>query len=518
MSTSLSSSLPRFVSHSPIFVSNARFFLCTSGFFAGVAFYSVHPFGLSFSFLCICLALIALVLRSVFSIPLFILLLSFSVGTVRMGFADISTPRSSDFSTYFGRQILIEGDIVSDPERRGTTLRAVLEVSSLDGQECEGVRILGIFDAASRLSYGDRLSLRGILQTPEAFETDNGRVFEYEKYLRKDGIIAILRNPTLLEREEAPLSLRGSLFSLKNLFKKNLEQMFPEPQAGLLKGMLLGERDALPSDLTDSFIRAGLIHIVVLSGYNVSLVAETLMKVFSFLPRAGNLLVGSVSVILFVVMVGAPATAVRAGIMALLIVLARALRRPQALLRGLLLAGMGMVLWNPFILVFDPSFQLSFLATLGLILFGPLFEARLLFIPERMALRGIAAATLATQVMVLPALLYMSGIFSVFSLPANILALVAVPASMLFGFMGAIFAPFFFLAIIPSAVATAFLSYILFVADFTAALPGSSFVVRDMPLAVVFLLYIFIAGAFYLVKRKDATKAWPSPRSRVQPI
>lgn len=486
--------------------------LFTAGLFSGVAILSFLPLGFPFVILC---ALLGVVVLFVFpgraALFIFVFLLSFSLGTARMGLADARMPRASDLSGFFDRHAVLVGTIVSDPERNGATRRARVDVQTLNGADIEPVRVLVLFDAAQQVAYGDRVALSGTLARPRSFETENGRLFDYESYLRKDGVIAILRDPSVELVELAPLSLRSLLFSWKHVFIAQSDKVFPEPQNGLLKGILLGERDALPPDLKEVFIKAGLIHIVVLSGYNVSLVADTLMKLFSLiprLPRAGSLIAGSVAIVLFVVMVGAPATAVRAGTMALLIVLARALKRPRVLLRGLLLAGLLMVLWNPFVLAFDPSFQLSFLATLGLALFSSPIETRLTFLPARFGVRGIAAATLATQFIVLPALLHMSGVVSLVALPANLLALVAVPFSMLFGFLGTLFSPLPFLSFVPATLATLFLSYVLAVAKFATALPGSSFLIREFPLWLVFLLYGLIACGVLTVhaKRKRARR------------
>ncbi len=471
-----------------------------AGLFAGVTLYSFFPLGWSFPVWCALLALVLLFI-SPRDLSVFLFFITLALGSARMGLAEESLPPPSQLADVLGRQQVIEGRVVSDPERKGEMLRAIVEVKTVGGHRYEKVKALGVFDSAERISYGDILTLRGTLIRPENFETDSGRIFDYENYLRKDGITALVLHSRITEIESQS-TLRGALFSLKRLFERQLERAFPEPDGGLLRGMLLGERDALSPELKDSFIRAGLIHIVVLSGYNVSLVAETLMRLFSFLPRIGNLVVGSLSVILFVLMVGAPATAIRAGIMALLIVLARALNRPRALLRGLFIAGVGMVLWNPFILAFDPSFQLSFLATLGLLVLGPPIESRLSFLTEKLGLRAIAAATISTQILVLPALLYMSGILSFVSLPANLLALIAVPLAMLLGFIGSLLAPVEFLALIPGMLGTLILSYIIAVAETAASIPWSSLLIPRMPVWSVLLSCLVIASYVVYMKRK----------------
>ncbi len=477
------------------------FLASIGGLFAGVALYSFFPLGWSFPLWCTLLAL-ALLLVSPRSLPIFLFFIALGLGAARMGLAEESLPPSSQLADMLGRQQAIEGRVVSDPERREQTLRIVIGADKIGERDIPRIRILAIFDSAEVSEYGDKIVVRGVLEEPESFETESGRTFNYEMYLRKDGISALLRNPAVLSSESSS-SLRGALYSFKEKLEEGIGRIVPEPGGGLLKGMLLGERDALPEDLKEGFIQAGLIHIVVLSGYNVSLVAGVLMKTFSFLPRVSNLFVGAGAIALFVLMVGAPATAVRAGLMALLIVLAQALQRPRAILRGLLLAGGAMVLWNPYTLAFDPSFQLSFLATLGLILLGPWFESKLVFLPARFGLRSIGAATLSTQALVLPTLLYMSGNLSLVSLPANLLALTAVPFAMFFGFSAAALSFLPLLPVLPGSLATVFLSYIIAVAEIAAAVPYGSFLVRGVPLWGILCAYaLIIPGAFILAQKE----------------
>src|SRR3989344_9552327 len=139
-----------------------------------------------------------------------------------------------------------------------------------------------------------------------------------------------------------------------------------------MEGMLLGERRGMPEEVTQSFILAGLIHIVVLSGYNISIVAEQVLRFFNLIARKRvALALGAVAIVLFVIMVGAGATALRAGVMGLIAILARVLNRPAAALRALAVAVFCMVLVNPATLLYDPSFVLSVLATFGLVTLSP---------------------------------------------------------------------------------------------------------------------------------------------------
>ncbi len=161
--------------------------------------------------------------------------------------------------------------------------------------------------------------------------------------------------------------------------------------------------------------------------------------------------------------------------MASISILGKATGRVYLALRALAFVATSMLLWNPYLLLFDVGFQLSVIATWGLITLSPIVASYIRFVPERFGFKEILSATLATQIAVLPLLLYQSGTFSVVSLPANILSLVVVPWAMLFsavaGMLGALFG---FFAIPLALPAYALLSYIIFIADTFASLPFAS--------------------------------------------
>ncbi len=389
-----------------------------------------------------------------------------------------------------GSTALVTGRLLQDPERRSTSLHAVVAVDKVNGEPARGA-MLALLPPEQVLSYGDRIEVRGFLEAPQAFETNGGRLFDYPGYLRAKGISAVMRYAVIRSQQAGPWSLRGALFSLKHSFERSLERTFTEPQASLLEGLLLGEKHGLTEDLTDAFVRSGLIHVVVLSGYNIAIVASAILYLFSFLPATLSAAMGGASVVLFALMTGGGAATVRACVMALIAILARYVGRPAAALRALALAAAGMALWNPLAMLFDTGFILSVLATFGLITLSPYFEQRLAFLPERLGLRSIAASTLAVQLYVLPALLYFTGVLSLVSLPANILALPAVSLAMLFGFSSALanFASAY-LALPPAFMGELFLRWMIFVAEAAAAVPWGAGIVPAFP--------AWLAGAAYV--------------------
>jgi len=184
------------------------------------------------------------------------------------------------------------------------------------------------------------------------------------------------------------------------------------------------------------------------------------------------------------------ATVVRASFMALLVLLARATGRTYAITRALFIAGFFMILHNPKILVFDSSFQLSFTATIGLIYVAPKIEQYFKLVPTRWQLREFATATVATQLLVLPMILYKMGDLSLVALPVNLLILASIPITMLFGFLTGIIGFMSTFLSLPFAFVTyALLTYQLKVVDLFASLPFASLHVNSFPLWGALLLY-----------------------------
>jgi len=403
----------------------------------------------------------------------------------------IQQERAQEILVFVGETVKVEGVVVNDPERRETSLHAYVAVRGVDGVPSSG-GVLAILPRDTRVSYGDVVIVRGKVSLPENFETDTGREFDYKNYLRVRGVTALMRYADVVAVEDGGWSVKKSLYTLKHSFEASLEKIFPEPHVSLLEGILLGARRGIPDDLTAAFVVAGLIHVVVLSGYNISIVAEAMLRALSFLPRRYGFFIGCAMMILFALMTGAGATTVRATIMGLIALLARYLNRPTAALRALVLAGVVMVLWNPLVLLYDISFILSMLATFGLITLSPWVEKKLPPFFDRVPnIKSIAASTIAVQIFILPALLYFTGVLSFLALPANILALPVVPLVMLLGFVSGLLGLVHpALAVLPAVVAHALLEWMMTVATAVAAIPFSATIVTEFSVWIAVAVYV----------------------------
>lgn len=404
-----------------------------------------------------------------------------------------------------GQTVVVRGLVSDEPDMRESQTRLTVSLREA-GEEALPVKTKALVTTSLHTSfqYGDWIEIRGKLERPENFtNAETGREVDYVNFLAKEGIRYEFFRPTiiLLERGQGNY-IKEKLFALKHAFVGKLSASIKEPESSLLGGLLLGTKQSLGKDLLEDFRKAGVIHIVVLSGYNITIVAEAVMKFFgSIFSRVASMSFGAVSIILFAIMTGASATVVRASIMALLVILARSTRRTYQITRALLFAGFLMVLHNPKILVFDTSFQLSFLATVALIYVSPFVEKKLSWLTERWKIREVVTATVATQVFVLPFILYKIGEISIVALPVNLLVLFFVPMMMFFGFLTGVFGFFGTTIAAPFAFITyGLLAYALFVVEWFASLPFAAMAVPSFPLWLMLALYatygIFLAKAW----------------------
>ena len=417
----------------------------------------------------------------------------FGCGILRTDFAEMGF-REDVLQNVLGQRAVFESVVVEEPDVRDTVVRLTVETKKVRGNNMLFTvheRVLVTLPLYPRFQYGDKVSLNGVLEKPDNFKTDLGREFDYVGYLKKDGIKYQMFQPkvTLMESGQGNF-VKAKLFEIKNNFLSKIEDVLPEPYAALLGGLTVGVKQSLGKNLLDDLQTTGVVHMVVLSGYNVTIVAAGLMSIFSFLPIILKMGMGIFGIILFTIMTGAGATVVRASIMATLIVVGKALGREIDLFRLLAIAAFFMILQNPYIVVFDPSFQLSFMATLGLFLVTPLFEKRLSFVPEKFGLREVMTATIATQIFVLPLLIYMTGRISLVALVVNLLVLLPIPLTMLLGFLSGIFGFISrILSFMFAFVAYIFLWYEIAVVEFFAKIPFASVAVVSLPLYFVFLWY-----------------------------
>lgn len=508
-------------------------FLFFLGFTSGIAIRSFLDFGIAFSVFILLLGVIFYLVK--FSLRAFsfsyliyisIFLVALGLGMIRFDIADLNKGTVA-LDAQINKRVVLEGIVVDEPDVRETHTKLTVEIiyrpedivfssdphrphpseKTISSGLSDTSKLLVITEHHPEFLYGDKVVLTGELQKPKNFQPqDNiGRTFDYIAYLAKDGIFYQMFYPEIeLVVHGQGNKIKETIFSFKRKLLENVTHVIPEPHASLAGGITLGTKQSLGKELLDDFRKTGIIHIVVLSGYNISIVAEAVARIATFAPKLLGSALSVFTILAFAIMTGAGATVVRASIMALLVLLARTTGRVYEITIALFVAAFFMILYNPKILIFDASFQLSFLATLGLIYLAPNLERFFGWLPTKWQFREFATATIAAQLAVLPLLLYMMGELSIVSFVVNLLILPIVPITMLFVFLTSVTGFLYSIISLPFAyVSYALLEYQLKIVDIFSSLSFASVTVPYFPFMIMLGMYgVYGFGIYFIHKNK----------------
>lgn len=455
----------------------------------------------------------------------FILLTGLCLGAVRY---QMSVPKFDAFHIAFYNDreydLLITGTLAEPPDYRDNYTNLRLTVTGVDTGDRE-VPVSGLILA--RVSnnqvfhYGDILRLRGKLKTPPENED-----FSYRDYLAAQHIHSYMSSAevTILPGNGGnPFST--TLYALKDKALTNIYRLFPDPESSLMAGILLGVDTGLTDDLQQAFKDTGTAHIIAISGFNISIIAGLFVTFFSkFLgPRRGAVL-AILGIAFYTILVGADAAVVRAALMGGLALFAKQVGRRQFALNTLLAVALLMCLWNP-LYVWDVGFQLSFFATLGLILYADPFSQfanRIIikYFPASAAEKSaelfseFVLLTLAAQVTTIPIMAYHFQRISLVSFIANPFILPPQPAVMILGGLAVLLSLIWLpLGQIAAWVAWPFVVYTIRMVELFDRVPhGTIFLGK---LSVWFVIAIY-AVLFSVTFGADRLKEWFQSMKRDQ--
>lgn len=484
------------------------------GFIGGIALGSFIPTSIGIFIILFLVLLIVFVYkffvdevnRKKLNIVIF-LLLGVLCGTGRIHFSNLN--EESKLTKYVGQKIEVVGIVVGEPDVRESNTKLTVglrEIHTNDTVVKIREKILVTVPIYPEYKYGDKVKLSVTLVEPTEIENE-GRVFDYKGYLRVRGIWYISRYTKIeyIDGDHGSI-IKDLLFKIKHSFTESINNSLPEPESSLLAGLLLGTKQSLGKELLSEFQKTGVSHIVVLSGYNIAIVAGSIMAFFKFLPKNLSFGFGAIGIVLFTILSGGGASATRAAIMVLVALFAKKMNRDYKVSRVFGFTIVLMLAPNPLLLAFDPSFQLSVLATIGLIFVSPFITPYLQWVTERFGLREIVSSTIATQITVLPYLVYNMGILSLVSLPVNILILGTIPLTMFLGFITGILGLIsIYLSFIPAMLTYVFLWYQLTVVHIGAGVPFGALVLPSFSPIVLVVIYGFILSILLFIKKKKGT-------------
>jgi competence protein ComEC len=335
--------------------------------------------------------------------------------------------------------VSVRGFVSAAPSVRATYTQLEVQAEEVERQGArhvvQGKMVLNV-PSTPRWQYGDRLIITGALETPPIYPD-----FSYREYLAGRGVHSLMTRPRLaaLEGTQGSAAWRA-LLAAQDSLRGVIEAILPQPEAGLLNGILLGLGHTLPDDVNDAFRAAGLTHLLVVSGYNLSLMAQAALLLNRHLLRRWAALWASLAaVLLYAALVGPTPPVERAALMGGLFILAQLVGRRAHALTSLAMASLVVTAVNP-LLLWGSSLQLSFAATVALIAVEPPLARWLLAragasdAPSwKRSLAAFFLTTVVAQMVTLPLLWRDFGQLSLIAPLANALVLPAQPPIMALG-------------------------------------------------------------------------------------
>jgi competence protein ComEC len=384
-------------------------------------------------------------------------------------------PEMSDDKTYF------TGSIMKLYNKTG-------EISGITGK----VRVTIDKNIGERVQYGDILRIKGWLREPAG--PKNPGEFDYKKYLRYKGVYCtVYAKGQGVEKTGVKINNYFFYYSLKAKDKllQIIYSSLPDAEARVLDGLMLGNQRAIPADTYDKFKITGTVHILAVSGMNVGLIALFLFLFLKILrvKRKLSAVITLVFIAAFAVVTGAGASIVRAAIMSCIVLFGLMLERDVDIYSSLSAAALLILFFNPADL-FDIGFQLSFLATLGIVYYVEWLGHVVPEAPEM--IKATVITTVAAQVFLTPV---MANTFHQVSLISVLANLFVVPLSGMISILGFVM---WMLGALSASAAKIFgasiwllIKIMNFFVDVMASVPYAAISVRTLPAVLTCVYYLF---------------------------
>jgi len=445
---------------------------CGASFLIGVilSYYFSLPIVFFFAFL----IFIYFLARKKEFIVLALILLSLFLGGYRyfVVFRELKNTAITEES-----QIKIKAPIIAEPILKENYQRIIIP------------KIVIYTDRYPRYHYGDIINIKGKVKPFSDFRSYSSII-----------VSGRISYPSIELSSPAKFSLRKTALLIKNKITSSLQKIIPEPKSSLLISLMFGAKNNLTSVLEKQIRKCGLSHVIVASGLHLSIIAKALSGFLDILCMSNfvNFIISSLFILSFAFMAGLTPSIIRAAIMAFLLILSRFTFRLYNSFNALLLAAVIMIWLNPLILFWDLGFQLSFLATAGIIFLYPLWRESLFwqqdwFNKKGRIIRETVLSTFSALTFVIPWVIFKMQVFSLVSPVTNLLILPLVPLIMMGGAIVAIFSLLFYpLGLFLGALLNLILTYFLKVISLFSSLPWSQIYIPSVLHWLIIPYYIFL--------------------------
>lgn len=397
----------------------------------------------------------------------------------------LNAQQTNQYESLIGRAIDIEGVVVARPSITASGNQAL--VLRPDGFT-QYLRVSLFHHTVAK--GGERVWIRGQIKQPENFND-----FNYVAYLQKNNIFAELTKPKIIIIEPPPRGVQNWLGNLRQQVMRAAAHNLNSESAAIVMGMLIGHKEQLPPAVETAFRKSGLVHILVVSGFNLTIIALGVGVLARWFGRRKIDIAALALIWLFCLLVGATAAVTRAGVMASLMIAARLSGRFAGGTSSLLLATIIMSVINPWQLFYDVGFQLSVAAT-----FGVLEASRLrTWFGREGWLSELLWPSLGAIVCTAPIIAHYFGTFSVVAPLANLLILPLVPYLMLFGALALLPMAKIFFAPLTELIVAWEMKVITFLADWRF----SQLEIALHP-SIMICYYLAVVMAGFLFRRRTA--------------
>lgn len=410
-------------------------------------------------------------------------------------------------------KITLIGEIKYEPDVRDASQK--LKVMIEDANSI----VLVTTNRYPEYKYLDVIKITGKLKTPGVFND-----FNYKNYLLKDGIYSVMDFPNIeivsqTHQYNIFTFLYEKILFLKGKLIESINMNFSPPHNTILQGIVFGNDKNMPKDVKNKFNATGLSHLTAVSGSNIVILISILMVFLLALGFwRGQAFYFAVALIwVYIMLIGFPVSGIRAAIMGSVGLLAQKLGRQNTSSRVLVIAATLMLLQNPLLLFYDVGFQLSFLASMGIIYLKPLIDNFLKiilinnflkFIPKEKfkGFLDIISITLAAQIFTLPIIVYNFGTISLIAPITNILVLPIIPLLTILGFLVSILGVFSnVLGFIFSVPCLFMLYYFLKIMDIFYQ-PWALKTVQNISWIWLVIYYLILAALVWFLNKKQKPK------------
>lgn len=457
-------------------------------FIIGIVFAFTLPISLQFVLIVLLLSIVCIgLLRSDGFRFIAILTCIFCTACIRVDYIP-------EYNNPYGEYITFIGEIVREPEIRIDTQRIVVQSEAIQGL-VQLTRPL-----QPRYLVGQVLEIRCVLRQPEAFDG-----FAYDKYLERYGVSTLCRYPGIEQVSEA-VSWRSIMFGWKATIVQRFSLSLPAPEHTIVLGAVFGDKRAVPPHISEAFRITGTSHLLVISGMHVSILITIITRILQTfrLSQQWAIRVVVLLLIAYVTITGFQASAIRASLFGVTALIAQLVGRARSSLRILLIIAALMLCWQPLLLLYDAGFQLSFLATGGIIIFQKPIERLLAFIPKQFTFRSTAATSLAAMITTTPLIMYSFETFSIIALLANTIVVPFMPF-----IMSAAIVSILVSVVFPQSVAVWMniplayvLSFFISIVEWFSQLPYASVPIEIQHPLLIIGMYFLISIAAYICIQK----------------